>query len=1208
MEAAAESPAASRGRANAPAAGDPVDVTTGEVLFSQADVALPGTLPLVLERSHRSAHRTGRWLGPSWMSSFDQRLRVTEDKVIGAFDGGRILTWSRSQADVIALLNHPEGALPESGPAWRLGQDGTGWTVSDPQTGRVWRFEHRAGYWQANDGRGELPLVSLSDRAGHVIRFEYGNAGEPVAAVHSGGYRVEVAVQDGRITGLALAARDGGAAMPLVGYTYDSDRRLSGVANSSGLPLRFTYDHDGRLAGWTDRAGHSYSYVYDQEGRCVRGKSPSGMQSSTFEYEPGITRHTDAEGAVTVYEIDDSYRVTVTTDPLGAVSRVAYDERDNVTERTDPLGRATRFDRDEAGNLTQVTLPDGTVARAQYDERCLPVEVTGLDETVWRQSFDERGNRVEAVSPDGAVTRFGYDEAGHLAAVTEPDGATTRVTCDATGLPRVVTGPDGRIVSYERDSSGRITRVTGPDGSSTEAGWSPEGLPVFRIMPDGTTETWEWDPDGHLARHTAPSGAITSFEYGPFDLTTAVTGPDGTRTEFAYDRELRLTSVTRGGLIWRYELDAAGRRIAETDFNGATTRYRHDAAGQLTSKVNAAGQETSYTYSPCGNMIGLSADGEATTLAYDAAGRLVRARNADADVAITRDALGRIIAEAINGRVLRTEYDAAGRVMRRTTPSGSVTDWAYNAAGLPETMTSTGRELRFGYDQAGQETIRHLPGGTVLAQAWDAVGRLAGQTVTGPGRAPGPEGPAVPGEVLQRRTYAYSDDGFLTGAEDLLNGNRAFGLDASGRVTAVTGGQWSERYSYDVLGGIISAAWPTMPDGWLDGTGQGTREVAGTRVTRAGNIRYRYDAAGRVMSRTRIRISRKPETWHYSWDADSRLTMVTVPDGTTWRYRYDAFGRRIAKQHFDADGQVLEETRFAWDGMTLAEQTGLTPDGEHHTTWDYEPGTFTPLAQQTGTRLRDAPQDEIDRRFHAIITDLAGTPRELVSDDGALAGHRQATLWGGTAWATDGESTPIRFPGQYEDPETGLHQNGHRYYDPVTGNYLSPDPLGLVPSSHPYSYVPNPHVLADPLGLEPGTLTRNAPDFIGDPSGSTADVREIGRPDNQLVLSGHGGIRAGDEATVTVPPGTAISMYSHHGEPISDHLGNQIETANPTPVEVFHSGDKLPDYNLYPPDNLNILGLPRNVTVTRPTRLSELMQPNMGSIHWAACRSVIGKH
>ncbi|MFF4457878.1 RHS repeat-associated core domain-containing protein [Streptomyces goshikiensis] len=69
--------------------------------------------------------------------------------------------------------------------------------------------------------------------------------------------------------------------------------------------------------------------------------------------------------------------------------------------------------------------------------------------------------------------------------------------------------------------------------------------------------------------------------------------------------------------------------------------------------------------------------------------------------------------------------------------------------------------------------------------------------------------------------------------------------------------------------------------------------------------------------------------------------------------------------------------------------------------------------------------------------------------------------------------TLLRYPGQLFDAETGLHYNFNRYYDPATGRYISPDPLGLAPALNHYTYVPNPFTLWDPLGLAGCTADPN---------------------------------------------------------------------------------------------------------------------------------------
>ncbi|MGW1681200.1 RHS repeat-associated core domain-containing protein [Saccharopolyspora sp. NPDC002376] len=1028
------------------------------MISQQTDVELQGLLPLVLKRTHLSSYRVGLRFGPSWTSTLDQRLELGSAGVSFAAEDGKLLL---APAPAVNATVRFAGSLHEL----TRNEDGS-YTLTEFDSGRKLFFAR---------GDRVLPLTSIVDRNGHRVDFEYDAAGTPVEVRHSGGYRIRFDSEDGLVTALHLREADNGDDVLLMRYVYE-DRRLMEVVNASGLPMRFTYDNAGRITSWTDRNDKWYRFVYDAEGRVVVGEGSGGFLSGTMKYdrENRITTWTDSQGARTTYHLNESGQTVREIDPLGGETLSEWDAYDHLLSRTDPLGRTVRYDYDENGNLAAVTRPDGSQSRFEYNDLRLPATIIAPDGSVSRREYDERGNLTKAIDPVGAVTSYAYDEHGHLTSITDALGNVRRVETDAAGLPVAVTDSLGSTTRYLRDGFGRVTEVVDPLGATTRLGWTVGGKPAWRTQPDGATERWIYDGEGNLRIHVDALGQETHTEVTHFDLPSAEIRPDGTRLKFDYDTELRLVSVTNElGAVWRYDYDAVGNLVQETDFNGRVVAYQHDAAGQLVVRTNGVGETTYFARDVFGNVIERRSGAVTATFTYDPLGRLVEAMDRDTQVTFQRDAGGRVLLETINGRSVASVYDALGRRIRRRTPSGAESVWEYDGNDRPVALHTAGRTLRFGYDSAGHEIQRHLGPEAVLAQAWDANHQLLSQTIIG-----------AAGRQIQRRSYTYRADGFLTGLDDQLTGPRTFELDSAGRVTAVTGTGWTERYAYDAAGNLTHASWPTPPS--ADAEEQGDREYSGTLIRRAGKVRYEHDAQGRVVLRQRKRLSRKPDTWRYFWDADDRLVEVLTPDGACWRYRYDPLGRRVAKQRLTPDGSgVLEQIEFIWDGTVLAEQahTNGIPNGPNLgdvrvTVWNYEPGTFRPLAQTERSQLRNAPQQWIDEQFYSIITDLVGTPKELINDQGGIAWFHRTTLWGiTTEQSRAGACTPLRFPGQYADPETGFNYNFHRHYDAVTSRYTSNDPLGLGAGPQPYSFVRNPSIHGDPLGLSQEKVDPNKINF-----------------------------------------------------------------------------------------------------------------------------------
>jgi len=228
------------------------------------------------------------------------------------------------------------------------------------------------------------------------------------------------------------------------------------------------------------------------------------------------------------------------------------------------------------------------------------------------------------------------------------------------------------------------------------------------------------------------------------------------------------------------------------------------------------------------------------------------------------------------------------------------------------------------------------------------------------------------------------------------------------------------------------------------------RDRAGRVVTAAG-LRFAYTAFGQLEEARELQHGRRVAS-----------------------YAYNHRGQRTRKTVYDESGNASAVRFYLWKGAQLAAE--ISPDGTVLAQYLYlnDGRRSLPLAklQRTGAEASggaaDLPRGQTGTRLFAIHTDHRGAPV-------AMTDARQRVAWradlspSGIAdvkEARAGAEMNIRLPGQFADLETGLHDNWHRTYDPRSGRYLQPDPLGYPDGPDAYVYAGgDPVNRADPLGL-----------------------------------------------------------------------------------------------------------------------------------------------
>ncbi len=140
-----------------------------------------------------------------------------------------------------------------------------------------------------------------------------------------------------------------------------------------------------------------------------------------------------------------------------------------------------------------------------------------------------------------------------------------------------------------------------------------------------------------------------------------------------------------------------------------------------------------------------------------------------------------------------------------------------------------------------------------------------------------------------------------------------------------------------------------------------------------------------------------------------------------------------------------------------------------------------------------------------------------------------------------------RLPGQTFDSESGLHQNGARDYDPVIGQYIESDPIGLRGGTNTYAYaMGNPVRFIDPLGTScaavSGAWACQIDNFIGNKDDYGQQIADFNRAYSDAVneLACHPGRTTTVQLPNIGPDGQPTGSY-RSGEITAGELAKILE-------------------------------------------------------------------
>lgn len=841
---------------------------------------------------------------------------------------------------------------------------------------------------------------------------------------------------------------------------------IQGCSTCGSIHKRFTYSSRHDLTDVTS--------IDDSNGTAITTHYTYDTPASPYDEVGDILSITEAlmnpavpEQRTTSYtythRTDDPFLLTQSTETKSSVAAsqqnkvitTTYDNQGDITSRQEsgyvlvngvatPKTYTTQYQYNTLGQLTQIDGPRTDVSditTIQYypntsdqgnNRGQLMAIVNALGQSTQFSNYDANGNVGTITDPNGVIIQRTYDARNRIKTITnQTTGAQTQYFYDSHGNLSYVVLPEGNQISFAYDLANRLTAIQDNLGNKTQYQYDVEGNRIHEEVddPQGVLKKYldfTYDAYNRLRTIVNPDTSYTGYTYDGIGNIIANKDPKNNTTAYAYDPLSRIKQMTQPlSTITGYGYDTQDNRASVTDPNGNTTYYYNDDFGRKNQNGSPDTGTTDYLYDEAGSLL-QRFDAKETVVNY------------------TYDALNRLTAiqfPSDPSQNVTFTYDSTsvtfgiGRLTGRVDPSGSYTFY-YDANGNltreDKTINSILYTTQYTYNNNNILTSITYPTGRTITYTLDGTGRINQVSTTLNGN---------PKTIASAITYLPF--GGITG---VIYGNGLSltqGYDNQYRISSIaTGSVLNLIFGYDPNGNIISILDAVNPSGGevLETPGTYTYQTGTNKLTHIEGtppIDFGYDANANITSET---------GWTYVYDLSNQL--IRVSSGTTQvaEYTYNGAGQRIKKVtqretrifHYDLKGHLIAETNQS--GQILAE--------------------YIYIGDQLLSVIKAG---ETVYYYH---NDHLGTPQILTDDTGTIAWKAVYTPFGGAVASMQTVENPFRFPGQYYDTETGLHYNYFRYYNPQTGRYITPDPIGLEGGINLFLYVEaNPVSWMDPWGL-----------------------------------------------------------------------------------------------------------------------------------------------